>query len=86
MQKLLALAPPGASGYAMIITRLEEKFGGARKTLDFQLQKLKRITPVQLGQAEALEESNRHGACIPSWAWRAKAMNQPLPTRIILWC
>ena len=56
MQKMLALAPPGAPGYAMIITRLEEKFGGARKTLDFQLQKLKRIPPVQLGQAEALEE------------------------------
>ena len=40
----------------MIITRLEEKYGGSRKTLDYQLLKLKRIVPVQVGQAETLEE------------------------------
>ena len=56
MQKLLAVAPPGPVGYSMLISRLEEKFGGHMKAMDYQLTKIKRFQQLQAGQTEALED------------------------------
>ena len=71
MSTLLAAAPPGQQGYAMIVSRLEEKFGGSTKLLNHYLTKLRRLQPVQEGQVENLEElldtANGYHAALEAW-------------------
>ena len=71
VQTLLAAAPPGPRGYAMLVNRLEEKFGGSTKLLNHYLTKLRKINQVLEGHVDNLEEllDNAHGyhAALASW-------------------
>ena len=74
LSTLMAAAPPGPQGYAMIINRLEERYGGSTKLLNHYLTRIKRVAPIQEGQVDSLEElldnANGYHAALATWGAR----------------
>ena len=60
LKTLLDIVPAGASGYALLIQRLEDKYGGEERMLTFHLEQLKKVPLVHSGDvagAEALYDA-----------------------------
>ena len=77
MNNIIAAAPPGRQGYAMLIKRLEEKYGGSTKLLNHYLSRMNRMHRVHEGQIDQLEElldvATGYHAALEAWGGQDSA-------------